>query len=155
MAVRPAAALPTLLRNRARSLADTGRPASPHFAYVAGLQVREAGEHYLPDLPRRRFSVSGRNAKFCFWLREGSQTKSFDRSRLYKVEVPRNVFPFRPDRHTAAAGQRHSGAGVLQRRADEARYLLGRRPGNRLHSGLALRRGHFRVISSSLRRRAG
>jgi hypothetical protein len=45
MAVRPAAALPTLFRNRAWSLTDTGRPASPHFAYVAGLKVREAGEH--------------------------------------------------------------------------------------------------------------
>jgi hypothetical protein len=53
MAVRPAAALPTLLRNRAWSLTDTGRPASPHFAYVAGLKVREEGEPYLPDLPRR------------------------------------------------------------------------------------------------------
>lgn len=53
MAVRPVAALPTLLRNRAYSLTDTGRPASPHFAYVPGLQVREEGEHYLPDLPRR------------------------------------------------------------------------------------------------------
>jgi hypothetical protein len=53
MAVRPAAALPTLLRNRAWSLTDTGHPASPRFAYVAGLKVREAGEHYLPDLPRR------------------------------------------------------------------------------------------------------
>jgi hypothetical protein len=53
MAVRPAAALPTVLSNRACSLPDTGRPASPHFAYVAGLQVREEGEHYLPDLPRR------------------------------------------------------------------------------------------------------
>ena len=53
MAVRPAAALPTLLRNRARSLTDTCRPASPHFAYVAGLKVREEGEHYLHDLPRR------------------------------------------------------------------------------------------------------
>jgi hypothetical protein len=53
MAVRPAAALPTLSSNRAWSLTDTGRPASPHFAYVAGLQVREEGEHYLPDLTRR------------------------------------------------------------------------------------------------------
>ena len=53
MAVRPAAALPTLLRNRACSLSDTGHPASPHFAYVAGLQVREAGEYYIPDLSRR------------------------------------------------------------------------------------------------------
>jgi hypothetical protein len=53
MAVRPAAALPTLLKNRAWSLTDTGRPASPHFAYVTGLKVREEGEHYLPDLPRR------------------------------------------------------------------------------------------------------
>jgi hypothetical protein len=53
MAARPAAALPTVLRNRACSLTDTGRPASPHFAYVAGLKVREEGEHYLPDLPRR------------------------------------------------------------------------------------------------------
>jgi hypothetical protein len=53
MAVRPAAALPTLLRNRAWSLTDTGRPASPHVACVAGLKVREEGEHYLPDLPRR------------------------------------------------------------------------------------------------------
>ncbi|MEX2496526.1 MAG: hypothetical protein WD448_10580 [Woeseia sp.] len=50
MAVRPAAALPTLLRNCARSLTGTGRPASPHFAYVPGLQVREEGEHYIPDL---------------------------------------------------------------------------------------------------------
>jgi hypothetical protein len=53
MAVRPAAARPTLLRNRAWSLTDTGRPASPRFAYIAGLKVREEGEHYLPDLPRR------------------------------------------------------------------------------------------------------
>ena len=53
MAVRPAAALPTLSSNRACSLTDTGRPASPHFAYVPGLKVREEGEHYLPDLPRR------------------------------------------------------------------------------------------------------
>jgi len=53
MADRPTAALPTLLRNRAWSLTDTGRPASPHFAYIAGLKVREEGEHYLPDLPRR------------------------------------------------------------------------------------------------------
>jgi hypothetical protein len=53
MAVQPAAALPTLSSNRACSLADTGRPASPHFAYVPGLKVREEGEHYLPDLPRR------------------------------------------------------------------------------------------------------
>jgi hypothetical protein len=53
MAVRPAAALPTLSSNRAGSLTDTGRPASPHFAYVAGPQVREEGEYYLPDLPRR------------------------------------------------------------------------------------------------------
>jgi hypothetical protein len=53
MAVRPAAALPTLLRNRAWSLTGTGRPASPHFVYVAGLKVREEGEHYIPDLPRR------------------------------------------------------------------------------------------------------
>jgi len=53
MAVRPAAALPTLSSNGACSLTGTGRPASPHFAYVAGLQVREEGEHYLPDLPRR------------------------------------------------------------------------------------------------------
>jgi hypothetical protein len=34
-------------------LPDTGRPASPHFAYVPGLKVREEGEHYLSDLPRR------------------------------------------------------------------------------------------------------
>jgi len=53
MAARPAAALPTLSSNRACSLAGTGRPASPHFAYVAGLKLREEGEHYLPDLPRR------------------------------------------------------------------------------------------------------
>jgi hypothetical protein len=53
MAVRPAAALPTLSSNRAGSLTGTGRPASPHFAYVPGLKVREEGEHYLPDLPRR------------------------------------------------------------------------------------------------------
>ena len=53
MAVRPAAALPTLSSNRACSLTGTGRPASPHFAYVPGLKVREEGEHYLPDLPRR------------------------------------------------------------------------------------------------------
>jgi hypothetical protein len=53
MAVRPAAALPTLLKIRAWSLTDTGRPASPHFAYVPGLKVREEGEHYLPDPPRR------------------------------------------------------------------------------------------------------
>ena len=53
MAVRPAAVRPTLLRNRAWSLTDTGHPASPHFACVASLQVREASEHYLPDLPRR------------------------------------------------------------------------------------------------------
>jgi hypothetical protein len=53
MAVRPAAARPTLLKIRAWSLTDTGRPASPHVAHVAGLQVREEGEHYLPDLPRR------------------------------------------------------------------------------------------------------
>jgi hypothetical protein len=53
MAVRPAAALPPLLKIRAWSLTDTGRPASPHFAYVPGLKVREEGEHYIPDLPRR------------------------------------------------------------------------------------------------------
>jgi hypothetical protein len=53
MAVRPAAALPTLSSNRVYSLTGTGRPASPHFAYVPGLQVREEREHYLPDLPRR------------------------------------------------------------------------------------------------------
>jgi len=53
MAVRPAAALPALLRNRAWTLTDTGRPTSPHFAHVAGLKVREEGEDYLPDLPRR------------------------------------------------------------------------------------------------------
>jgi hypothetical protein len=53
MAARPAAALPTLSKIRAWSLTDTGRPASPPFAYVAGLKVREEGEHYLPDLPRR------------------------------------------------------------------------------------------------------
>jgi hypothetical protein len=53
MAVQPAAAQPTLSSNRACSLPDTGRPASPHFAYVPGLKVREEGEHYLPDLPRR------------------------------------------------------------------------------------------------------
>jgi hypothetical protein len=53
MAVRPAAALPTLLSSRACSLTDTGRSASPHFAYVPGLKVREEGEQYLPDLPRR------------------------------------------------------------------------------------------------------
>ncbi|MEX2125331.1 MAG: hypothetical protein WD795_15670 [Woeseia sp.] len=44
---------PTLSSNRPCSLTDTGRPASPHFAYVPGLQIREEGEHYLPDLPRR------------------------------------------------------------------------------------------------------
>jgi hypothetical protein len=53
MAVQPAAAQPTLSSYRACSLPDTGRPASPHFAYVAGLKVREASERYLPDLPRR------------------------------------------------------------------------------------------------------
>jgi hypothetical protein len=53
MAVRPAAALPTRSSNRAGSLTGTGRPASSHFAYVPGLEVREEGEHYLPDLPRR------------------------------------------------------------------------------------------------------
>jgi len=53
MAVRPAAALPTLSSNRACSLTDTGRPALPHFAYVPGWQVREEGEHYISDLPRR------------------------------------------------------------------------------------------------------
>jgi hypothetical protein len=53
MAVQPAAAQPTLSSNRACSLPDTGRPASPHFAYVPGLKVREEREHYLPDLPRR------------------------------------------------------------------------------------------------------
>jgi hypothetical protein len=53
MAVRPAAARPTLLKIRAWSLTDTGHPASPHFAYIAGPQVREEGEYYLPDLPRR------------------------------------------------------------------------------------------------------
>jgi hypothetical protein len=53
MAVRPAAALPTPSSNRACSLTGPGRPASPHFACVPGLQVREEGEHYLPDLPRR------------------------------------------------------------------------------------------------------
>lgn len=53
MADRPAAALPTLSSNRARSLTGTGRPASPHFACVPGLKVREEGEHYLPDLPGR------------------------------------------------------------------------------------------------------
>jgi hypothetical protein len=53
MTVRPAAAQPALSSNRACSLTGTGRPASPHFAYVPGLKVRDEGEHYLPDLPRR------------------------------------------------------------------------------------------------------
>ena len=53
MAVRPAAALPRLSSNRACSLTGPGRPASPHFAYVPGLQVREEAEHHLPDPPRR------------------------------------------------------------------------------------------------------
>ena len=42
-----------LSSNRACSRTDTGRPASPHFAYVPGLKVREEGEHYFPDPPRR------------------------------------------------------------------------------------------------------
>src|SRR5690606_2744854 len=65
MAVRPAAALPTLLSNRACSPTGIGRSASPHFAYVPGLKVGKRESTTSPICPDGLTTRSTRPTLIC------------------------------------------------------------------------------------------
>src|SRR5690606_842902 len=77
------------------------------------------------------------------------------RTFLDEVEIARNVAAIRPDRDAGTARERDRNARTREVLADMRGQLLGRHVRDALHSGLPLRRGRVRTISSRSRSAAG